>query len=166
MNAITKRRSIRTYTQDPIPEELITQLLEAAMSAPSAQNERPWHFIVITEKKTLAALPDVSLYAKMTANAPLAILVCGDLEREIAQGFWVQDCAAATENLLIAVEALHLGAVWLGIYPREARVDFLRDLLHIPQHIVPFALIPIGYPAETKETPSRYDASRVHYNTW
>jgi nitroreductase len=102
----------------------------------------------------------------MTAYAPLAILVCGDLEREVAQGFWIQDCAAATENLLIAVEALHLGAVWLGIYPRETRVEYLRDLLHIPQHIVPFALIPVGYPAETTETPSRYDGSRVHYNAW
>ncbi|MBD3306857.1 nitroreductase family protein [candidate division KSB3 bacterium] len=166
MDAILRRRSIRQYTQDPVPEDLITKILEAAMSAPSARNERPWHFIVVTEKDMLATLSDVSPYSKMTKEAAAAILVCGDLECETAKGFWVQDCAAATENLLIAVEALHLGAVWLGIYPREERVEYLRKALHVPPHVVPFALVPLGYPAETKTTPSRYDASRVHYNQW
>ena len=166
MDAILRRRSIRKYKQEPIPDDLIKKLLEAAMSAPSAQNQRPWHFIVITDKEILATLADVSPYSKMTKDAPVAILVCGDLEREIARGFWVQDCSAATENILIEVEEQHLGAVWLGVYPHKVRVEYIRNVLHIPEPIVPFALIPIGYPAEIKDTPSRYDESRVHYNHW
>lgn len=167
IDSIVKRRSIRKYKPEPVPEDIIRQLLEAAMSAPSAQNQRPWHFIVITDRETLAILADVSPYATMTKEAPVAILVCGDPEREISKGFWVQDCSAATENILIAVEGLHLGAVWLGIYPRQTRVEYVRNVLHIPKHIVPFALIPVGYPDEIfKDIPNRYDGTRVHYNQW
>ena len=166
MDSILRRRSIRKYKQESIPDDLIKKLLEAAMSAPSAQNQRPWHFIVITDKAILTTLAHASPHSKMTQDAPVAILVCGDLEREIAKGFWVQDCSAATENILIEVEEQHLGAVWVGIYPREKRVVYIRNVLHIPKHIVPFALIPIGYPAETKTVPNRYDESRVHYNRW
>ncbi len=166
MNAIFRRRSIRKYTQDAIPGDVIKKLLEAGMSAPSANNERPWHFVVVTEKDILAKLADVSPYSKMTKDASIAILVCGDLEHDISDRYWVQDCSAATENILIEVEENNLGAVWLGIYPREERVEYLRKLLNIPDHVVPFALIPVGYPAETKETPSRYDESRVHYSQW
>jgi nitroreductase len=166
LDSILKRKSIRQYTTEPVPEYMIEQLLEAAMSAPSSQNQRPWHFIVITERELLTMLSDISPYAKMVKDAPVAILVCGDPEREISKGFWVQDCSAATENILIAVEELNLGAVWVGIYPRETRVDYVRNVLHLPGHIVPFALIPVGYPDEEKETPNRYDKTRVHYNWW
>ncbi len=166
MNAILRRRSIRKYTQDAISDDSIQKLLEAGMSAPSAGNQRPWHFVVIKEKETLVQLADASPYSKMTKDAPLAILVCGDLDREQRKGYWVQDCSAATENILIEVADNNLGAVWLGIYPREERVAYIRALLNIPEHVVPFALIPVGYPAETKETASRYDESRVHYEHW
>ena len=166
MNAILKRRSIRKYAQTEVPDDLIKKLLEAGMSAPSAGNERPWQFVVVKDKETLAKLADASPYAKMTKDAPVAILVCGDLNLEHHQGFWVQDCSAATENILIEVEDLHLGAVWIGIYPVAERVEYLRKVLSIPNQVIPFALIPVGYPAETKVTPSRYDASRVHYDRW
>jgi nitroreductase len=166
MDAILRRRSIRKYTQDPIPDNMIKKLLEAGMSAPSANNERPWHFVLVTKKDILAKLADASPYSKMTKYANIAILVCSDLERDISDGYWVQDCSAATENILIEVVENNLGAVWLGIYPRKERVEYLRKLLNIPDHIVPFALIPVGYPAETKETSSRYDESRVHYEQW
>lgn len=166
MNAIFQRRSIRKYTQDEVSETMIQQVLEAAMSAPSAANERPWQFVVVTQQEILTKLAGVSPYAGMTANAPVAIIVCGDLKRETVRGFWVQDCSAATENLLIEAEDLHLGAVWLGIYPLEDRMTYLRNVLNLPEHIVPFAMIPVGHPAETKTTPSRYDQSRVHSNTW
>jgi nitroreductase len=166
MNAIFRRRSIRKYTSDTVSDDLIKKLLEAGMSAPSAGNERPWQFVVIKDKKTLAKLADASPHAKMTKDAPVAILVCGDLEFEHHKDFWVQDCSAATENILIEIEEQHLGAVWLGIYPHEDRVENIRKILHIPDHVVPFALIPVGHPAETKDTPSRYDASRVHYERW
>jgi nitroreductase len=166
MNAIFRRRSIRKYTADAVSDDVIKKLLEAGMSAPSAGNQRPWQFVVVKDKATLTKLADVSPYAKMTAHAAAAILVCGDLEREAHKGFWVQDCSAATENMLIEVEDQCLGAVWLGIYPREDRVQSIRQLLQIPEQVIPFALIPVGYPAETKVTPSRYDASRVHYERW
>jgi nitroreductase len=166
MNAILRRRSIRKYTQDTIPDDVIKKLFEAGMSAPSAGNQRPWHFVVIKDKEALVKLADASPYSKMTKDAPMAILVCGDLELESHKGYWVQDCSAATENILIEVAENNLGAVWLGMYPREERVEYIRKLLNIPDHVVPFALIPVGYPAETKETSSRYDESRVHYEQW
>ena len=166
MNAIFRRRSIRKYTSDPIPDDLIQLVLEAAMCAPSAQNERPWQFVVLTERAILTTLANVSPYAKMIKEAPAAILVCADLDRELAPGFWVQDCAAATENLLLEAEDRRLGAVWIGIYPRETRIDYIKNVLHLPKQIIPFSLIAIGYPAEEKAPLQRYDESRVHYNQW
>jgi nitroreductase len=102
----------------------------------------------------------------MTKEAQVAILVCGDLNREKNQGFRVQDCSAATENLLIAAAGLGLGAAWCGVHPRQDREKGLRSLLGIPQRVVPFALIPIGWPAEEKRSSDRYDSSRVHYDGW
>ena len=167
MNAILRRRSIRKYTNEPISEEQIHHLLEAAMSAPSARNQRPWEFLVITEPGKLEQAGEVSPYARMAKTAPLAILVCGDLRREPQQdGFWAQDCAAAAENLLIEAVELGLGAVWLGIYPIQERVAYLQGVFGLPEPVVPFALIPVGYPAETRPAPSRHDAARVHRNAW
>ena len=166
MDAILTRRSIRHYTAQPVAEELITGFLKAAMAAPSAGNEQPWEFVVLTERTILDRIPSFHPYAAMLKEAPAAILVCGDLAREKHEGYWVQDCSAATENILIAVNEEGLGAVWLGIYPREERVRGLRQLLSIPETIVPFALVAIGYPAEKKEPADRFDASRLHYNSW
>ena len=166
MNAIFSRRSIRKYTSEAVADEVIKKLLEAGMSAPSAGNQKPWQFVVVKNEKMLAKLADASPYAKMVKDANLAILVCGDREFEKYPGFWVQDCAAATENILIEAEDQRLGAVWIGIYPVEERVAYLQNVLQLPGQIIPFALIPIGHPAETKVTPSRYEASRVHYEKW
>ena len=166
MDAILKRRSIRKYTGEPVPENAIKDLLEAAMAAPSAGNEQPWHFIVIKDRAILDQIPRVHPYSQMIKQAPVAILVCGDLNLAAHGEMWVQDCAAATENLLIAVQARGLGAVWLGVYPREERMDGLRKLLRIPENVVPFSLIPVGYPAERKPPASRYKESRVHYDRW
>lgn len=166
MDAILSRRSIRKYTTQPVPDQLIKELLEAAMSAPSAGNEQPWHFIVINDRQILDEIPKYHPYSQMVREAPLAILVCGDLQLDRHDGLWGQDCSAATENLLIAVQAKGLGAVWLGVYPREERVAGLRKLLSIPEHVIPFSLIPIGYPAEHKPKANRYDVSRIHENRW
>ncbi len=166
MKAILTRRSIRKYTAQPVSEETIRELLEAAMSAPSAGNQQPWEFVVINDRKILDEIPQVHPYAQMCRQAPVAILVCGDLQREAHKGFWVQDCSAATENLLIAVNEKGLGAVWVGVYPREDRVEGLRKLIQLPEHIIPFALIPIGYPAEKKPPGNRFDSARVHNNKW
>ena len=136
------------------------------MSAPSAGNERPWQFIVVKDKEKLALISEVSPYAGMTKNAPLAIIVCGDLSQERFKGFWVQDCSAATQNILVEVTDNDLGAVWLGIYPLEERVEYLKKLLNVPEHVIPFSVIPVGYPAQEPETPNRYDESRIHYENW
>jgi len=166
MKAILSRRSIRKYTADPVSAALVKELLEAAMSAPSAGNEQPWHFIVIEDRKTLDAIPTHHPYAQMLKGAPLAIMVCGDERLEKHAGYWVQDCAAATQNILIAAQAKGLGAVWLGVYPTEDRVRALKTLLGIPSPVTPFAVIAVGHPDEQKEPAERYEASRVHRDRW
>jgi nitroreductase len=166
MDVILQRRSIRRFEPDPIPEETVRELLRAAMSAPSAGDERPWQFVVLDDRGILDRIPTVHPYAEAVRRAPLAILVCGDLSRERHEGFWVQDCAAATENLLLAVTAKGLGAVWLGVHPRPDRVTGFRRLLGIPENVVPFALVPLGRPAERKPREDRFDAGRVHRNGW
>jgi len=166
MEAILSRRSIRKYTAEPVPEPQVKELLEAAMCAPSAANQQDWQFVVINERQILDEIPKYHPYSGMLREAPLAILVCGDEQLETNKGYWVQDCSAATQNLLIAAHAIGLGAVWLGIYPREDRVAALRELLGIPEHVIPLALLSIGYPAEQKPRADRFDASRVHYNRW
>lgn len=166
MDAILSRRSIRKYTGQPVPDEVIKELLQAAMSAPSAGNEQPWHFIVINERQILDEIPRFHPYSQMLKDAPVAILVCGNEQLEKYPGFWVQDCSAATENLLIAAHAKGLGAVWLGVHPVEEIVTMMRELLGIPEHVIPLALISLGYPAEQKPRAERYDASRIHRNQW
>jgi nitroreductase len=163
---ILGRRSIRRYEDRPVPEEAVQRLLEAAMAAPSAGNQQSWQFVVISDRDLLSRVPSVHPYSAMVPTAPVAVLVCGDLHLDTHTGYWVQDCSAATQNLLLAAHALGLGAVWLGCYPREERVAGLRSLLGLPEHIVPLALVPIGYPAETKPSGSRYDPERVHRNGW
>ena len=166
LEAILKRRSIRRYTGKPVTPETVHALLEAAMAAPSANNKQPWHFVVITERAVLDAVPKFHPYAKMLFEAPLAILVCGDTSLESHPGYMAQDCSAAVENILIAAQAQGLGAVWLGVYPREERMAGMKDLLKIPDGVTPFALISIGYPAEEKAPSYRYAEERVHHNKW
>lgn len=164
IKAIFARRSIREYTGEVISEKDIKTMLEAAMAAPSASNRKPWHFIAVTDRQILDSLAEVHPYGKMLFKAPLCVVVCGDTT--ISAGSWVQDCSAATENLLLAATALGLGAVWLGVYPREERVDPVRKLLNIPETIVPLNLISIGHPAEEKEPRTQYDERRVHCQQW
>ena len=167
IEALFSRRSIRKYTQERIAEKDIREILEAAMSAPSAGNQQSWHFVVINDRKILDKIPSFHPHSLMIKEAPLAVLICGDPTLEKHIGYWIQDCAAATENLLLAVHAKGLGGVWLGIYPRQDRVAGLRNLLGIPDHVIPFSLVPVGYPSETKPPrPDRYNAAKIHYNRW
>jgi nitroreductase len=165
LDLILSRRSIRAYTDEPVTETQVEQMLRAAMSAPSANNEQPWQFVVIDDRALLDTIPEeVHPYSQMLKEAPVAILVCGEPRRQHHAGFWEQDCAAATENLLLAAHALGLGAVWLGVHPREKRVVAMRQLLRLPEYLVPFALISIGHPAEDVPPAERYDPARVHRN--
>ena len=166
MEAITSRRSIRQYTDDEVSKEIIEELLVAAMSAPSAGNQQPWHFIIIKDPKILNAIPKFHPYSQMLKDTPVAIMVCGDMELEKHRGYWVQDCSAATQNILLAAHSIGLGAVWLGIYPGEERVSESQQLLGLPKNVIPLSLISIGYPAEEKQQANRYNSSRVHYEHW
>ncbi len=166
LQAILSRRSIRAYTRQPVADADVADLLAAAMNAPSAGNEQPWHFIVIRDRQRLAMIPRLHPHSRMVPDASAAILVCGDLNLEQHPGFWVQDCSAATQNILIAAHAKGLGAVWLGIYPRPDRVESFKEAFDLPEHVIPFALIPIGYPAEHKTPNNNYDPARVHFDQW
>ncbi len=167
MKAIMNRRSIRCYTDQKVNDEQVKTLLEAAMCAPSAGNEQPWHFIVIRDRQLLDRVPEYHPYSSMIKQASLAILICADTRlSKYDVDYWIQDCAAATENLLIAVQDLGLGAVWLGVYPRQERVQGLRRIFNIPDEVVPFALVPVGYPAEHRSGENRYREDRVHLNAW
>ena len=164
IQTIFSRRSIRKYTTEPVSEADIKTLLEAAMAAPSASNRKPWQFVVVIERQTLDALAEAHPHGKMLFQATLCIAVCGDLTE--MERYWVQDCSAATENLLLAATALGLGAVWLGVYPKDDRVAFVRPILDLPETITPLNLISIGHPAEEKEPRTQYDESRVHRERW
>lgn len=166
MDTIMQRRSIRKYTDEMVSSDDVEKILRAAMHAPSAANQQPWEFVVITDRKMLDEIPAIHPYAKMTETAPMGIVVCGDVSKEKVKGFWPQDCSAATQNILLAAQDLGLGAVWVGIYPAEERIVGFRRLLNLPENIVPFSLIPIGHPDETKTQVDRFDEERIHYNGW
>ncbi|QLH75612.1 MAG: nitroreductase family protein [Methanomassiliicoccales archaeon] len=166
MDVLFSRRSIRRYKDRPVGDDDIHYILRAAMSAPSAGNERPWHFITIKERASLDKIMSFQPYSQMLKEAPMAILVCGDEKLEKYKGFWPQDCSAAMENMLLAACSRGLGAVWLGIYPVEDRIRPMREHMGLPEHVVPFALMALGHPNEEKPTNNRYDPSRVHSERW
>lgn len=163
---VMDRRSIRKYTAEPVDDATVERLLQAAMSAPSAGNQQPWQFVVIRDRQLSDRIPSVHPYSAMVPQAPVSILVCGEPESCKWPQYWVQDCSAATENILVEARSLGLGTVWLGVHPLEERVEGLRSLLGIPRQVVPFALVPVGHPAEEKPPSSRYDARRVHRDGW
>ncbi len=166
IEAIMSRRSIRRYTDKVIEDDTIEMLLKAAMQAPSAHNSQSWQLVVITERALLDAIPRFHRYAGMLRQAPAAILVCGDTRLEENVGYCSLNCAAATQNILLAAHSLGLGAVWLGIYPREKRIEEIRKLLGLPPEIVPISLVSLGYPAEEKTPEQRYQPRRVHRDGW
>ena len=166
MDSILTRRSVRKYTKDPVSEAQVTALLRAAMAAPSAGNQQPWQFVVVRDPAVLEVIAGANPYGGMAREAPVVIVICGDLSREERPGFWVQDCAAATENLLLAAHAAGLGAVWCGTYPREERMRPIKAVLQLPEHVIPFSVVPIGYPAERPAPVDRYDPGRVHFDRW
>lgn len=161
IDAILSRRSIRSYAPGDVTEEQLRTILLAGMAAPSALGTEPWVFVVIRDRATLEKIPEAHPYAKMVPGASVAILVCHDDRVEQGVDWFAQDCAAATENLLVAVSALGLGAVWLGVYPREARVDGLRELLGLEEWLRPFSLIPIGVPGEDKPAKETFKDDKV-----
>ena len=161
---LLKRRSIRKFTEEPVSEEMIEELLHAAMSGPSACNKKPWEFYVITNEEKLEALKNASKFTKFTS--PLAIVVCGNLLHALPlkmAEYWIQDCSAATENILLRVTDLGLGAVWCGIHPQKNAEERVRKMLNIPKTQIPLNVIFIGHPAQEQEARDQYEEARVHY---
>jgi len=167
---ILSRKSVRSYTDQPVAREQLDTLVRVAMAAPTGRDMRPWKFIIIDDAACMDSLAARLPYAKMLTEAQAAILVCGDMsivddEGQVSRN-WPLDCSAATENLLLAAEAMGLGAVWTGVYPYEERVAAVRAALSLPESIVPLNVVPIGYPQGTPQPKDKYDAANVHYNGW
>lgn len=165
---IHARKSVRSYTSEPVTSEQVETLLRAAMAAPTAVNYQPWRFVVVTEREQLDAISEVLPYAKMMKQAPLAIIVCGET---VWMGgnenpYWQQDCAAATQNILLAAEAMGLGAVWTGVYPNEELYPKLHDYLGMPETVQPFCCIPIGHPAGNDQPKDKWKPENIHYGRW
>ena len=166
MDVIHTRRSIRKYLNKPVSSTMVETILKAAMAAPTAGNQQPWHFIVITDRARLDAIPDFHPYSKMVKQTPVAVLVCGDPEAKKWPTFWEQDASAATQNMLLAARDLGLGTVWVGVYPDQNRMCGFRNLLNIPDNIIPFALIPIGWPDEDFVAKDSFRPDLIHHETW
>jgi nitroreductase len=164
INNIMTRTSIRQYTNEPVSKADIETMLRAGMAAPTAVNKQPWHFVAVTNKEKLAELAG---RRGMIKQAGVAIVVCGNLDKAMqgpAQAFWIQDCSAATENILLAANALGLGAVWTGCYPMEDRVAEVSKVLKLPETIVPLCVIAIGHPAEQPTPKDKWKPENVSYN--
>ena len=165
LDFIFKRRSIRKFSSEPVSAEQIQDLLEAAMAAPSATNMQSWHFMVVQEPALLENLRKVHPFGKMVA--PLAVVICGDLggiKRLVAENYWMQDCSAATENLLLAATALGLGAVWCGVSPIKTLVKLVTGVLGLPKTLIPLNVIYVGHPAEVKEPGTKFNDKKVTYD--
>ncbi len=166
IDIIKKRRSIRSFTAQKVEREKLQLILEAAMYAPSAVNKQPWQFIVVNDRQIMNKIMEVHPNSKMLNTANLCILICGDLQQQHDTGYWIADCAAATENMLLAASSLGLGSCWVGIYPREARMLAMREIFSLPLHIEAFAVVALGYPAEDKKTPERFHSEKIYFNQW
>lgn len=163
-DVLLKRRSVRKFTNEAVSKEHIEELLHAAMSGPSACNMKPWEFYVVSNEMKLKELQSASKFTKMTA--PLAIIVCGNLSKALPMHFseyWIQDCSAATENILLRVTDLGLGAVWCGIHPQKNAVKKVQECLDIPAKQIPLNIIFIGHPAEEPAARNQYDEKKIHF---
>ena len=166
IQALLTRRAVREFTAEPVSENQVETLLCAAMHAPSACNQQPWHFIVVNTRDQLHAIAGVHPYAQMLKQAPLAVIVCADLTLETCPGNWAIDCSAAMENLLLAAHAIGLGGVWVGVHPVEQRVKDFQALLGLPAFAMPLCLAAIGHPAGTLPKADRFKPERIHQNAW
>ena len=170
LKIIYTRRSIRSYSDREISDEDMEKILKAAMQAPSAGNEQPWHFIVVKSRDKLRELSDAHPYGRMLSRAAAAIVVCCDPKlSKYPYPMWVQDCSAATQNILLAARCLGIGSCWLGVYPNEDRMRAIARVLAVPDDIVVFSIVSLGYPlseGEFHEAPDRFREERIHYERW
>ena len=169
LETIMTRTSIRQYTDQPVEKEKIEAMLRAGMAAPTAVNAQPWHFVVVSDKAKLSELAAANPRAGMLKSAPLAIVVCGDMTKAMegkGRQFWIQDCSAATENILLAAHAQGLGAVWTALYPMEERIQPVSEALKLPDTLIPLCTVVIGYPAEQPEPKDKWKPENISYNEY
>lgn len=166
LESIFTRRSIRKFTDAPVSDEDVNLLLRAAMSAPSARNAQPWHFIVVRDQAMREGIARINPHAQMALHAPVCVVVCANLAEEKIPGYWPQDCAAAVQNMLLAARAKNIGTVWTGVYPREERVQGAKELFGLPDTVMPLAIIVIGHPAQPFSAQDRFDVQKIHYERW
>ncbi|MGL5015009.1 MAG: nitroreductase family protein [Bacteroidales bacterium] len=169
LSTILSRHSVRQYTEKKVETEKVETMLRAAMASPTALNKQPWKFIVINEQSLLNIMKEKMPYASMLESASTVIVVCGDLSKAPEgreQEYWIQDCSAATQNLLLAAHSMGLGAVWVGLYPRIERGETLREILSIPSTLIPLNIIPIGYPTGDSSPKDKWDPDNIVYNGW
>ena len=167
IDLIYKRRSIRKFTEKPLSQEILETLLKAGMAGPSGMNAQPWEFVVVTDPEQLKKFRHALMFAKQNYTA--VICVCGSprvQKNKSGDRFWVQDCSAATENILLAATSLGLGSVWIGVYPVTVFVRQVRAILNLPEDVTPLNIIGLGYPAEEKEPRTQYDENRVHWQMY
>lgn len=162
MNSIFHRISVRKYQDKPVEEEKIEMILKAAMAAPSARNQQPWEFYVVTDKAVIKELSMASPYATCAKDAPVVFVPCFRTEGLLPDYFNI-DMSAAVQNMLLEADELGLGTVWMGISPNKERMEAVAKILNLPGKLRAFALVPCGYPAEERAQENRYDTSRVHY---
>ena len=168
LSNIATRASVRQFTNQPIDKSTLESLVRAGMAAPSAVNKQPWAFVVITERSVLDSLQNVHPYANLK-TATAAIVVCGDTEKALqgyAREYWIQDCSAATQNILLAAHALGLGAVWCGVHPDPKRVSEVSRVLRLPESIIPLNIITMGYPASQPQPKDKWKPENIHYQHW
>lgn len=169
MECILSRTSIRNFSDTAVSPDEVEKLLQAGMAAPSAVNMQPWMFVIVDKRDLLDAMAEKLPYAKMLKDAPLAIIVCGDLRKTLDQRereYWVEDCSAAAQNILLAAHALGLGAVWTAVHPVASRIDAVQSLLKMPDYLIPLNVIPVGYPVENSAPKQKWDESKIHRNEW
>jgi len=166
MEAILTRRSIRKYSGKSVSGEQVELLLKAAMYAPSAVNKQPWHFLVFRDEEIKKNIVAFHPNASMLLAADTGILVCYDENLQHDAGYGPVDCSAATQNILLAAHAAGLGAVWVGIYPRQNRIESIHKMFSLPPEIKPFSIVSLGYPDEKKSFPERFNRARIHHEKW
>ena len=164
---LLSRRSIRKYTGERIDEEKIKAIVRAGMYAPSANNARPWHFIIVDDREIMEKIMKVHPYSSMLSEASHAIVVCGDEKLQNGPGYYILDCCAATQNILLAAHAIGLGAVWLGVEPKTDRKKAIKEILGLPEYIHPVSIISIGIPVKIPEKiPARFEEKKIRRNRW
>lgn len=166
LQTIFTRRSIRKYSDIEIEQDKLNNILKAGMYAPSAVNRQPWEFIVVKDANTRGKIAQVNENARMLTDAKVGVVVCINKNEQHAEGYGIQDCSAAIQNMLLAAHAQGIGGVWLGIYPRTKRVKALAKLFNLPKHIQPLAVLSFGYPGAEPVQPDRWDENKVHYEKY